>query len=47
VQGIAEQIDEHLQKLAGIRSLDDRLRGLDERLRQLAVERGPLLEKAP
>lgn len=29
------RFEEHLQKLAGIRSLDDRLRGLDERLKQL------------
>ncbi|MBM4061041.1 MAG: hypothetical protein FJ265_08075 [Planctomycetes bacterium] len=28
--------EEHLQKLAGIRALDDRLRTLDERLQQLA-----------
>ena len=31
------RFEEHLQKLAGIRSMDDRLRGLDERL-QLLVE---------
>lgn len=30
------RLEEHLQKLAGIRTLDDRLRGLDERLRMLA-----------
>lgn len=30
------RFEEHLQKLAGIRSLDDRLRGLDDRLRLLA-----------
>lgn len=30
------RFEEHLQKLAGIRSLDDRLRGLDTRLQQLA-----------
>jgi hypothetical protein len=30
------RFEEHLQKLAGIRSLDDRLQKLDERLRQLA-----------
>jgi hypothetical protein len=30
------RLEEHLQKLAGIRSLDDRLRGLDERLKLLA-----------
>lgn len=30
------RFEEHLQKLAGIRGLDDRLRQLDDRLRQLA-----------
>ncbi|MBL8731801.1 MAG: hypothetical protein JNN13_05490 [Planctomycetes bacterium] len=30
------RFEEHLQKLAGIRGLDDRLRSLDDRLRQLA-----------
>ncbi len=30
------RFEEHLQKLAGIRGLDDRLRALDDRLRQLA-----------
>lgn len=34
------RFEEHLQKLAGIRSLDDRLRGLDERLEQLATAFG-------
>lgn len=29
------RFEEHLQKLAGIRSIDDRLRSLDEHLRQL------------
>jgi hypothetical protein len=29
------RFEEHLQKLAGIRGLDDRLRALDDRLRQL------------
>lgn len=29
------RFEEHLQKLAGIRSLDDRLRSLDERLKQV------------
>ena len=29
------RFEEHLQKLAGIRSMDDRLRSLDERLRML------------
>jgi len=31
------RFEEHLQKLAGIRGLDDRLRQLDERLQQLAA----------
>ncbi len=30
------RFEQHLQKLAGIRGLDDRLRALDDRLRQLA-----------
>jgi hypothetical protein len=36
------RFEEHLQKLAGIRSLDDRLRQLDERLAQLGDAFGKL-----
>lgn len=36
------RFEEHLQKLAGIRSLDDRLRQLDERLAQLVDAFGKL-----